>query len=102
MKERPKPPVGNETQWTVSDLCGEPRRSRALHPLLVGSYLLFMLTGCEAKPEIERTNKAVVSGGPTISTVEYDGHKFIWAQNFLGGGAVAGNLIHHPDCRCLK
>ena len=32
-----------------------------------------------------------------LHTIEYDGHKWVWAEGHRKGG-----LEHHPDCPCLN
>ena len=64
------------------------------------SILLVATCGCSSETK-KLENTESVWGGPTLSTVEYDGHKFIWAREQSGTG-YSGNLLHHPDCRCQK
>ena len=69
------------------------------------SLLLFVLSaGCSPSGNnnepntIEMYSYAYVGrGSGSISTIEYDGHKFILYRYDRGCG-----IVHHPDCKCKE
>lgn len=69
---------------------------------MLAAILGLALAGCEDPDMIQKQKAATVkdfADNWAMSTVEYDGHKFI-VGTYGTVRKYDGAMVHHPDCRC--
>ena len=76
--------------------------------LLVFALMLFVTLfpvlasgskGTPDQPKPQATRNPVTGGGPFLTSVEHDGHRWVVCYRNTGyDGGVA--IAHHPDCKC--
>jgi len=70
----------------------------------IAALLMIVLGGCEDPDMIQKQRAATAkdfADNWTMSTVEYDRHKFI-VGTYGTVRRYDGAMVHHPDCPCGK
>lgn len=77
--------------------------------VLLWLMLAFSIAGCceeehakegqerKETPTAQVLNKAYISFWGSISSCEFEGHKYVLYNADRGGG-----IVHHPDCKCKE
>ena len=80
------PPVGCILLVLPTVAGGYQHKTTTMKTLATIAVLAALLTSCEKDDT------------SALQTIQYEGHSFI----LYDGGAYAGGIIHHPDCKCRK